>query len=133
MQRFLIISGHDFRSPRWANMHFIARELVPRGAVRFFSLGFSAVSHFNGDPRMSLLDRADRIETFQGVECFLWKSAWHPFNLRLPMLRGLSAMLFAAYRRGMPEVFRRWVAESDTIVMESGMAPILLPMIREIN
>jgi len=31
MQRFLIISGHDFRTPRWANMHFIARELARRG------------------------------------------------------------------------------------------------------
>jgi 2-beta-glucuronyltransferase len=133
MQRFLIISGHDFRTPRWANMHFIARELVPRGEVRFFSLGFSAVSHFNGDPRISLLDRANRIEQFQGVECFLWKSAWHPVNLRWPMLRELSAMLFAAYRGGVPDVFRRWVAESDTIIMESGMPPILLATIQAIN
>lgn len=133
MQRFLIISGHDFRTPRWANMHFIARELARRGSVRFFSLGFSMVSHFNGDARLSLLDRANRLEEFRGVECFLWKSTWHPFNLRWSMLRGLSAMLFAAYRRGMPEVFRRWVAETDTIVIESGMPPILLPMIQELN
>ncbi|MBI3703489.1 MAG: hypothetical protein HY244_06500 [Rhizobiales bacterium] len=133
MQRFLLISSHDFRAPRWANMHFIARELVPRGEVRFFSLGFSAVSHFNGDGRISLCDRANRIEQYQGVECFLWKSAWHPVNLRWPPLRGLSAMLFAAYRRGVPDVFRRWVAESDTIVVESGMPPILLAMIHELN
>ena len=42
MQRYLIISGHDFRTPRWANMHFIARELAQRGTTRFFSLGCSA-------------------------------------------------------------------------------------------
>lgn len=133
MQRFLIISGHDFRTPRWANMHFIARELTRRGEVRFFSLGFSPVSHINGDPRISLMARANRIEEFRGVQCFLWKSAWHPFNLRLPMLRGLSAALFAAYRRGVPDRFKRWVEESDTIIMESGMAPILLPIIARLN
>jgi 2-beta-glucuronyltransferase len=133
MQRFLIISGHDFRTPRWANMHFIARELAKRGHTRFFSLGFSAVSHFNGDPRISLMDRANRVDEFQGVECFLWKAAWHPVNLRFPALRGLSALLFAAYRQGVPEMFERWVKDSDVILVESGMPPILLPMIRALN
>jgi len=133
MHRFLVISGHDFRTSRWANMHFIARELTRRGEVRFFSLGFSPVSHINGDPRISLISRANRVEEFRGVQCFLWKSAWHPFNLRLPVLHGLSWTLFAAYRRGVPDQFKRWVEESDTIIIESGMAPILLPMIGRLN
>ncbi len=133
MQRFLIISGHDFRTPRWANMHFIARELSRRGEMRFFSLGFSALSHINGDPRISLRACANRVERFREVDCFLWKSAWHPFNLRAPILRGLSAKLFAAYRCGVPDLFRQWVKDCDTIIMESGMAPILLPMIGQLN
>jgi 2-beta-glucuronyltransferase len=133
MQRYLIISGHDFRTPRWANMHFIARELAKRGTVRFFSLGFSLLSHFNGDPRLPILQRANRIEEFQGVQCFLWKSAWHPFNLRRPALRGLSRMLFKAYRRRMPDVFRSWVEDSDVIIVESGMSPILMPIIHRLN
>jgi 2-beta-glucuronyltransferase len=133
MQRFLIISGHDFRTPRWANMHFIARELARRGEMRFFSLGFSALSHLNGDARLSLSDRANRVDEFRGVQCYLWKSVWHPINLRLPLLRGLSALLFAAYRRNLPAVFRRWVEESDTIIVESGMPPILMPIIERLN
>jgi 2-beta-glucuronyltransferase len=133
MQRYLIISGHDFRTPRWANMHFIARELAKRGTVRFFSLGFSLISHFNGDPRLPILGHANRTEEFQGVQCFLWKSTWHPVNLRLPMLGGFSRMLFMAYRRHTPEVFRHWVEDSDTIILESGMSPILMPIIQRLN
>jgi 2-beta-glucuronyltransferase len=131
--RFLMISGHDFRSPRWANMHFIARELACRGEMRFFSPNFSFVSYFNGDPRLSLMDRANRVENVRGVECFLWKSAWHPVNLRLPMLRRLSASLFRLYRRTAPAILLQWMKESDTIIVESGMPPIFMPMIRQIN
>lgn len=133
MRQYLIISGHDFRTPRWANMHFIARELAKRGTVRFFSLGFSWLSRFNGDPRMSITDRANRVEEFQGVQCFLWKSAWHPFNLRFGALAGLSRMLFRAYRRHVPAQFRRWVEDSDVIILESGMSPVLMPPIQRLN
>lgn len=133
MRRFLIISGHDFRTPRWANMHFIARELARRGTTRFFSLGCSPLSYLTGDPRLPILARANRIEEFRGVQCFLWKSAWHPVNLDFSVLAGLSRLLFMAYRRNVPEVFRRWVESSDVIIVESGMPPIFLAMIHEFN
>jgi 2-beta-glucuronyltransferase len=133
MERYLLISGHDFRTPRWANMHFIARELAKLGTVRFFSLGFSPLAYLNGDPRLPLRDRANRVEEFQGVQCFLWKSAWHPFNLRLRALDGLSRVLFRAYRRHLPEQFERWVKDSDVIILESGMSPILMPAILRLN
>lgn len=133
MPNYLILSGHDFRTPRWANMHFIAQELARRGKTRFFSVGFSALSKLRGDPRLMLDARANRVEEFKGVECYLWKTTWHPFNLKLPMLRGVSSQLFKLYRHGMPERFRRWVEDSDVIVVESGMQPILMGLIREIN
>ena len=133
MPRFLIISGHDFRTPRWANMHFIARELAKRGTMRFFSLGCSALSYLIGDPRLPILAQANRVEEFRGVQCYLWKSAWHPVNLDFAVLSGLSRLLFTAYRRGVPEVFRRWVEGSDIIIMESGMSPIFLEMIQQLN
>ena len=133
MQRFLIISGHDFRTPRWANMHFIARELARRGTTRFFSLGCSALSYLIGDPRLPILARANRVEDFQGVQCFLWKSAWHPVNLDFAILGGISRLLFTAYRREVPDIFRRWIKESDVIILESGMSPIFLELIQSLN
>ena len=105
MQRYLIISGHDFRTPRWANMHFIARELARRGTTRFFSLACSPLSYLIGDPRLPILARANRIEEFRGVQCYLWKSAWHPVNLDFSVLAGLSRLLFIAYRRDVPGRF----------------------------
>jgi 2-beta-glucuronyltransferase len=38
---FLVISRHDFRSPRKANMHFIAEELARHGPTRFFPLALA--------------------------------------------------------------------------------------------
>ena len=132
-ERFLIVSGHDFRTPRRANMHFIARELVKRGTMQFFSLGCSPLSRLTGDPRLPILSRANTIEEFDGVQCYLWKSAWHPVNLEFAALSGLSRALFSAYRRNAPAVFRNWVESSDVIIVESGMAPIFLETIQALN
>jgi 2-beta-glucuronyltransferase len=133
LPRFLLISGHDFRSPRRAGVHFVAQELANRGSVRFFSIGFSWLSHLRGDPRLSIADHANRIEKFRGVDCYLWKTVWHPVNLRVSWLRGVSRLLFAAYRRRLPEVFKQWVETSDTIILESGMPPIFLAAVERIN
>lgn len=38
--RFLIVSGHDYRSKRKASLHFIADCLKRRGKVSFYSPGF---------------------------------------------------------------------------------------------
>ena len=67
------------------------------------------------------------------MQCYLWKSAWHPVNLDFAVLAGISRMLFAAYRRSTPDVFRRWVEGSDVIILESGMPPIFLEMIQKLN
>lgn len=133
MQRFLMISGHDYRTPRRVNVHFIADELAKRGETRFLSIGFSAMSHLRADPRRQIAARANRIETFGGVECFLWKSAWHPFNLHSAALQGLSRRMFKIYRSSAPDVFKRWAAESGVIILESGMSPIFLETIRALN
>jgi len=58
MDRILIISGHDFRSPRKANIHFIAQELAKIASVRFLSVGFSNLSFIKGDPRLELAGQA---------------------------------------------------------------------------
>jgi 2-beta-glucuronyltransferase len=133
MQRFLMISGHDYRTPRRVNVHFIAEELAKRGETRFLSIGFSVVSHLRADPRRQIAERANRIETYRGVDCFLWKSAWHPFNLHRPALRGLSRLMFEMYRSSAPDVFKRWAADSDVVILESGMSPIFVEMIRALN
>jgi 2-beta-glucuronyltransferase len=130
---YLIVSGHDFRTPRRAGIHFVAQELAKRGTVRFFSTGFSWLSYLRTDPRLSIGDRANRIENVRGVDCYLWKTLWHPFNVHLSWLQTLARLMFATYRRGAPDLFRQWVETSDTIIVESGMSPIFISEIERLN
>ena len=132
-QRFLVLSAHDFRSPRKANIHFITEELAKRGHARFFSLRYSQLSRFTSDPRQSLDAHANRVERQNGVECYLWKTPLHPFNTRKRALRFGENLMFRWYVAGASPVLKRWLAEADVIIFESGVAPIFFDLARRIN
>ena len=131
--RTLMISNHDFRSLRKTSVHFIMAELAQRSHARFFSLGLSWLSVRRGDTRAFLSHKANQAEISAGVECFLWKTLWHPFNLRYRALRLVEAIIFRVYRAMLPELPRRWIAEADVVLVESGMAPIFLKDIKRLN
>ena len=116
----LVLSALDYRTSRKANMQFIARELAARGPTRFFSLRYSLLSRWKADPRLELDDRANAVECYEGVECYLWKSLIHPFNTRRPWLRPTEDMFFRHWRSRPPAVLLRWVREADYILFESG-------------
>ncbi len=130
---YLVLSAHDFRSPRKAGMHFIATELAKLGNTRFFSLRYSMLSRYTRDPRLSLDDIANRIGIYQGIECYLWKTFIHPFNTRRSWLRPLEHLLFSWYARGRNPVLRQWIREADVILLESGIAPVFFDLIKELN
>lgn len=132
-ENFLILSAHDFRSPRKANLHFITSELAKRGKTRFFSLRYSALSKRTADPRLSLDAEANKIGTYQGVECYLWKTLIHPFNTRRKWLRPLESLMYSWYSRGQNPVLRQWISEATVIVLESGIAPIFFDLIKSLN
>lgn len=134
MSRFCIISAqHDYRSLRRVNLHFIAQELRRFGQVRFFSLRFSRLTSIRGrDPRLSLSARANRVEEVDGIDCYLWRTPVHPVSLPEP-LAALEALTFSAYVAQAPEVLRRWIADSDLVILESGVAIVFLELIRSIN
>lgn len=132
-ENFLILSAHDYRSPRKANLHFITSELVKRGPTRFFSLRYSLLSKRTADPRLSLDAEANKIGTHQGVECYLWKTLIHPFNTRRKWLRPLESLMYYWYSRGHNAVLRKWISEATVIVLESGIAPIFFDLIKSLN
>lgn len=132
-ESFLLISGHDFRSKRKANIHFIARELAKRGTARFFSIGFSALSIITRDPRASLWSRANRIERYQDVDCYLWRSPLHPVNLRRSWLALLERAGFDIYRHLFPEVLRHWIRDATVIAIESGLPLIAFDLVKRLN
>lgn len=133
MVRSLVISVHDFRSRRKASVHFLTGELAKRGPVRFFSVGLSRLSEHRGDTRADLKDRANRAEVVDGVQCYLYRTLWHPFTLRKPALLPLERILFRAYRLTMPAVFRHSIRWAEVVFVESGMAAIFIPDIRRLN
>jgi len=130
---YLVLSAHDYRSPRRANIHFITSELAKRGRTRFFSLRYSRLSKYTSDPRISLDYAANQIGIYQGVECYLWKTAIHPFNTRRRWLRPLETLLYNWYSNGYNQVLRHWIEEATVIILESGVAPVFFDLIKELN
>lgn len=131
--RFLVLSAHDYRTPRRANIHFIGDELAKRGHTRFFSLRYSALSRWKNDIRLPLDAKANRVEEFNGVECFLWKAALHPFNTRRGWLRPLENMMFRWYALHPPPVLVAWLREADVVIFESGTAVVFAELARKLN
>lgn len=132
-EKFLIISGHDYRSKRQANIHFITRELAKRGQACFFSVGFSRLSKIKKDPRLSLWDKANKIIHYNGVDCYLWRTFFHPVNLRRLKLSFLEGLLFNLYISTAPKVLCEWVREATTIVIESGMGIAFFDFVKKTN
>ncbi|WP_454832929.1 GumK N-terminal domain-containing glycosyltransferase [Pseudoxanthomonas wuyuanensis] len=132
-KKYLVLSAHDYRTPRRANIHFIADELARRGPTRFFSLRYSWLSRRTSDIRLSLDGKANRVESINGVECFLWKTPLHPFNTRRDWLRPLESLLFRAYAAFPPAVLRQWLAEADVVIFESGLAVEFIALARQLN
>lgn len=130
---FLLLTAHDYRTPRKANMHFIADELIKRGAMRFFSLRYSALSKWKNDARSFLDRQANRVETRDGVDCYLWKTIVHPFNTRRRSLRPFEDLLFRWSMAHPPATLVQWMRDADIIFFESGSAILYVELAERIN
>ncbi|HWT72786.1 MAG TPA: hypothetical protein VN361_11430 [Oxalicibacterium sp.] len=130
---YLVISAHDYRSRRKAGVHFITAELAKRGPTKFFSCQYSKLSEMKSDPRLSLDALANSKAMHEGVECFLWKTLIHPFNMRKPVLRPLEALLFRLYVNHASPVLIDWIWWADVVVFESGIAPIFFELVERLN
>lgn len=134
MLRFCILSAqHDYRTPRRASIHFIAQEFARRGEVRFFSCRFSEISRWRRDePRRDLAHRANRVEMFEGVACYLWKPLIHPVGLASG-LGALEEALFEAYVARSPDILRTWIGDADVVLIESGISVVFFNLVKAIN
>lgn len=130
---FLIVTRHDYRTLRKVNLHHYADQLRSHGKVRFFSVGFSYLSRLNMDARVPLWARSNQVENIDGVDCYLWRTAGHPINLRARVFDGLAASLFASYARRAPALLCEWAANSGYILIESGLPIIFFESIKRTN
>ncbi|HBK46227.1 MAG TPA: UDP-glucuronate--glycolipid 2-beta-glucuronosyltransferase [Xanthomonadaceae bacterium] len=130
---YLVLSAHDYRTPRRANIHFIADELAKRGTTRFFSLRYSRLSRMKGDLRLPLDETANTVVNHKGVDCYLWRTLVHPFNTRRPWLRPAEDALFRWYAAHPPATLVQWIKDADVIVFESGTAVAFIELARRLN
>lgn len=130
---YLVLSAHDYRTPRRANIHFITDQLALRGTTRFFSLRYSRLSRMKGDMRLPLDDTANTVVSHKGVECYLWRTTVHPFNTRRAWLRSVEDAMFRWYAAHPPRQLLDWMREADVIVFESGIAVAFIELAKRIN
>lgn len=130
-RRVLLVSRHDYRTTWRANFHPIADAFRAIGdQVSFVSVGFSPVSRLSGDRRQSLDAKANRWEQVAGVDCFLWKTPFHPVGLGRAPLDRLAKPLYRLFARLPGRALDEVAAAADLIVVESGLAPVLIPRLR---
>lgn len=130
---FLIITRHDQRTSRKANIHFIAEELAKRDNTRIFSFAFSHLSRIKKDQRVELWNQSNIIAVHDGVENYLWRTPIHPVNLRKAFLRPIEKFMFFIYRMATPRVLKTWAKQSSVIIFESGFPIQLVRMCKKLN
>lgn len=130
----LISAFHDYRTAKRASIHQIADGLVRSGVdVAFVSTRFSRLSKRTADSRMFLWDRANRIETVNGVRCFLWRTNLHPFRSGIPLLDRLTSHWYRLYAEFPNSTFDKLVAEADYVIVESSAAAIYVRRLKRLN
>lgn len=132
MMNTLMVTAHDWRSKRRISIHFLAEALARRGPTRWFAFGFSLLSRLKGDPRLQTGTSANRVETVDGVACFREETTVHPFNLRRRWAWPIERAAFALHAAKPRPVLDVWAAESDLIIVESGIPAILIERLRRL-
>ena len=134
-RKIVLISDHDYRTARRANMHPIADALVRLGHdVTFISVRFSALTRLKGgDSRSFLWERANKPELSNNVRCYLWKTPFHPINLNNRVLNALSAPLYRLYGRMPCQFLDDALKSAAHVIVESGLGVVLLRRARALN
>lgn len=130
-----MLSGfHDYRTPRRASIQALTDGFVRLGhQVSFVSTRFSRLSRRTGDSRTFLWDRANRAEVVDGVTCYLWRTAVHPFAARGALASRAMGALFPMFAALPNRWFDRTMREADAVIIESSVAAIFVRRIRRLN
>lgn len=128
----VVSSVHDYRMPRRGSIQSVAAAFQRMGCrTVFLSVRFSMLSLLRNDPRAFLRDRANRFELCDGLQCYLWRTLWHPFAL--PGAHQVTAPLHALYAALPNQDIDAIFAEADVIVLESGLGAALISRVRRLN
>ena len=134
-ERVVFLSAyHDYRTAKRASIHPLARALAASGYdVSFVSTRFSRLSKLKADSRLFLWDRANRFEEVDGVRCYLWRTAFHPFATGLKAVDAVMTRLYPLYAALPNAAVDRLFGQADYVIVEASVAAILLRRIRRLN
>ncbi len=134
-EKIIILSAfHDYRTKKRASIQALADAYVRLGYdLCFLSTRFSSLSKFSGDSRNFLLSKSNQAEMVAGIECYLWRTAFHPFNSSNKAVKRASAALFPMYAAWPSRDFDEYVSQANYIIIESSVAAIYLRRIRALN
>jgi 2-beta-glucuronyltransferase len=132
--KVVVISDHDYRTARRASVHQIADAFARLGhKVSFISVRFSVLSRIKGDSRNFLWRRANKPEVKNNIQCYLWKTPFHPFKSKVAWLDSLSPPLYRAYGRMRSRFIDDELRSASFIMVESGLGAVLLNRARALN
>ncbi len=133
--KVVIVSGvHDYRTPRRGSIQALADALLRLGyEVSFISVRFSPISRARGDHRLFLWDRANRAEIVNGIQCYLWRTPFHPVRTGLPALDNAAGLLFSAYASWPNRFIDDELRAASHIIVESGLGIMLIHRARRLN
>lgn len=133
--KVVIVSGvHDYRTPRRGSIQALADALVRlHYDVSFISVRFSPISLAKGDHRAFLWPRANRPEDVNGVQCYLWRTPFHPVRTGIAALDASAGPLFSAYAHLPNRFIDDALRAASHVVVESGLGVMLIHRARQLN
>lgn len=133
--KVVIVSAvHDYRTPRRGSIQALADALTRLDYdVSFISIRFSPISLAKGDHRNFLWSRANRPEAANGIQCYLWRTPFHPFRSGVAALDSAAGPLFSAYGRLPNRYIDDALRSAAYVVVESGLGIVLVRRARQLN
>jgi 2-beta-glucuronyltransferase len=130
----VIVSGHDYRTAARASVHSITEALAELGySVRFLSVGYSPISWLQKDSRCVLWRHANRAEVVNNVQCYLWRTVFHPVNPNARGLTLLATSMYRLYKRYPNSFIDNSLRSATVIIVESGLGVLLISRARALN
>lgn len=137
MKNVLFVTGQHFAdAPRKVDLHFLADSLTAGGdRADFLSLRLSLISRFSNDGRWDYArsrtpNRWVRVNDLSDE--FIWVNLVHPFATRSAAVNRLTGLVFRHYASLLPAAVRKRLSSYTHILIESGIAVLLAPLIRRL-
>lgn len=132
--KIVLVTGHDYDSPRKTGFHFWANILAERGhEVFFLTVGQSKLTPLIGNHKVFDPPYNCWVTKKPRVQKFVWMPLFHPFRLKFDFLTKIFSPFFSyLYAKMLPYAFEEKIRGADTIIVEVGAGLILVQRLRKL-